>query len=72
MQNCLDPDFAQSFEVDYYFEEVQQVRVAVYDLDNKTPKLTDDDFLGEIECTLAQVGQLGADSHNLYGNRVHV
>jgi hypothetical protein len=37
------------------FEEVQKVKVAVYDLDNDTPQLGDDDFLGQVECTLGQV-----------------
>lgn len=55
MKNSLSPDFAKSFSVDYMFEEVQKVKIAVYDLDNSTPKLTDDDYLGEIECTLGQV-----------------
>ena len=55
IKNCLNPKFAHMFEVDYFFEEVQQIKVAVYDLDNKTPKLDDDDFLGEMECTLGQV-----------------
>lgn len=43
------------FEVDYFFEEVQNLMFAVYDLDNNTPKLTDDDFLGQLTCTLGQV-----------------
>jgi len=37
------------------FEQVQKVTVAVYDLDNSTPKLSDDDFLGQVETTLGQV-----------------
>ena len=28
----------------------------VYDLDNDTPQVSDDDFLGQIECTLGEVG----------------
>ena len=55
IKNTLSPQFAKAFEVDYYFEEVQKIRVAVYDIDNKTPDLSDDDFLGEIECTMGQV-----------------
>jgi len=27
----------------------------VYDIDNKTPQVSDDDFLGQIECTLGEV-----------------
>ncbi|ESO90286.1 hypothetical protein LOTGIDRAFT_178865 [Lottia gigantea] len=55
VKNCLDPKFAKSFVTNYYFEEVQKVRIAVYDLDNKTLDLSDDDFLGQIECTLGQL-----------------
>lgn len=57
VKNCLEPDFAKTFEVDYYFEEVQNIRIAVYDLDNKTEELGDDDFLGQLECTLGQVSK---------------
>ena len=41
--------------MEYYFEEVQKVKLEVYDLDNATSKLSDDDFLGKVECNLAQV-----------------
>lgn len=56
MKNSLDPKFAKFFTVPYYFEEVQKVKIAVFDLDNTTPSLSDDDFLGQIECTLGEVG----------------
>ena len=55
VKNCLNPEFVHAFEIDYYFEEVQKLFFAVYDIDNKTEKLTDDDFLGQMECTLGQV-----------------
>ncbi|VDI75783.1 Hypothetical predicted protein [Mytilus galloprovincialis] len=55
IQNCHDPKFANGFVVEYFFEEVQKIKFEVYDLDNATPKLTDDDFLGMLECNLAQV-----------------
>uniref|UniRef100_A0A8C6WMS0 Copine-3 n=1 Tax=Neogobius melanostomus TaxID=47308 RepID=A0A8C6WMS0_9GOBI len=55
VQNCLSPKFAQKFMVDYYFEIVQKLKFGIYDIDNKTIDLTDDDFLGELECTLGQV-----------------
>lgn len=41
--------------MDYYFELVQKLRFGVYDIDNKTVDLNDDDFLGELECSLGQV-----------------
>ncbi|XP_065114604.1 copine-3 isoform X1 [Paramisgurnus dabryanus] len=55
VKNCLNPKFAKKFLVDYYFEIVQKLRFGVYDIDNKTIDLSDDDFLGELECTLGQI-----------------
>uniref|UniRef100_A0AAQ5Z485 C2 domain-containing protein n=1 Tax=Amphiprion ocellaris TaxID=80972 RepID=A0AAQ5Z485_AMPOC len=53
--NCLNPKFAKKFVLDYYFEMVQRLRFCVYDIDNDTYDLSDDDFLGELECTLGQI-----------------
>ena len=55
IKNELDPRFVRAFTLDYYFETVQKVKVAVYDMDNSTDSLKDDDFLGQVECTLGQV-----------------
>lgn len=55
VQNCLCPKFAKKFVIDYYFEIVQKLKFGIYDIDNKTIDLSDDDFLGELECTLGQV-----------------
>ncbi|XP_071341823.1 copine-3-like isoform X5 [Trachinotus anak] len=55
VQNCLNPKFAKKFVIDYYFEIVQKLKFGIYDIDNKTVDLSDDDFLGELECTLGQV-----------------
>ncbi|KAM7370134.1 hypothetical protein PAMP_011414 [Pampus punctatissimus] len=53
--NCLNPKFAKRFVIDYYFEMVQRLKFCVYDIDNNTYDLSDDDFLGELECTLGQI-----------------
>lgn len=53
--NNLNPKFAKKFVLDYYFEMVQKMKFSVYDIDNDTHDLSDDDFLGELECTLGQV-----------------
>uniref|UniRef100_A0A3B4ZW80 Copine-3 n=1 Tax=Stegastes partitus TaxID=144197 RepID=A0A3B4ZW80_9TELE len=53
--NCLNPKFAKKFVLDYYFEMVQKLRFCVYDIDNNTYDLGDDDFLGQLECTLGQI-----------------
>ncbi|MED6234097.1 Copine-3, partial [Ataeniobius toweri] len=55
VQNCLSPKFAHKFVIDYYFEIVQKLKFGIYDIDNKTIELNDDDFLGELESTLGQV-----------------
>lgn len=55
VKNCLNPKFAKKFVVDYFFEVVQKLRFGVYDIDNKTVDLSDDDFLGELECSLGQI-----------------
>ncbi|XP_036366838.1 copine-3-like isoform X3 [Octopus sinensis] len=55
VKNSLHPVFGKSIETKYYFEEVQKIKVSVYDIDNLTHTLTDDDFLGEMECTLGQI-----------------
>uniref|UniRef100_A0A671Z1W3 Copine-3 n=1 Tax=Sparus aurata TaxID=8175 RepID=A0A671Z1W3_SPAAU len=52
VQNCLSPKFAKKFVIDYYFEIVQKLKFGIYDIDNKTIDLSDDDFLGQLECTL--------------------
>uniref|UniRef100_A0AAR2JSL4 C2 domain-containing protein n=1 Tax=Pygocentrus nattereri TaxID=42514 RepID=A0AAR2JSL4_PYGNA len=57
VKNCLCPKFAKKFVIDYHFEVVQKLRFSLYDIDNKTIDLSDDDFLGELECTLGQVRQ---------------
>ena len=55
IKNTLNPSFTKTFQMDYRFEEVQYLRFSVYDIDNSTSGLEDDDFLGLIECTLGEV-----------------
>ncbi|KAM9487806.1 copine-3 isoform 2-T2 [Clarias gariepinus] len=55
VKNCLNPNFAKKFLIDYHFEMVQKLKFGVYDIDNKTVDLSDDDFLGELECSLGQI-----------------
>ena len=55
LKNTNNPEFSKSVEVEYRFVEVQNMKFCVYDVDNATLVLSDDDFLGKLECTLAQV-----------------
>lgn len=71
VQNCLNPKFAKKFLLDYYFEVVQKVKFGVYDIDNATVDLSDDDFLGEFECTLGQVRSLFVSHTSCFGGGVH-
>ncbi|XP_070574853.1 copine-3-like [Ptychodera flava] len=59
VKNSLNPAFSKALTVDYFFEEVQKLKFAVYDIDNTTVQLDDDDFLGQHETTLGQVVSSG-------------
>ena len=50
VKNCLDPQFAKSIEVDYFFEEVQQLKFSINDVDGAGK-----DSLGFLSCTLGEV-----------------
>ncbi|KAG1703660.1 Copine-4 [Nymphon striatum] len=66
IQNSLNPEFSKPIVCDYYFEEVQHARFEVYDIDNSTPELDDDDMLGKAEFTIAEIVSSNVISKNLY------
>ncbi len=55
--------FSKTFLLDYRFEEVQQFKFSVYDVDDR--KHIDDvskhDVIGEAECTLADIVTAGKE-----------
>ncbi|XP_018429910.1 PREDICTED: copine-1-like isoform X1 [Nanorana parkeri] len=55
VKNCQSPEFSTKPVVDYFFEKVQNIKFGVYDIDNKSVNLNDDDYLGGYECTLGQI-----------------
>uniref|UniRef100_A0A8C5DYU9 Copine-1-like n=1 Tax=Gouania willdenowi TaxID=441366 RepID=A0A8C5DYU9_GOUWI len=55
INNTASPSFSQRLRVDYHFETVQNLKLGVYDIDNSTSKLKDDDYLGGVELTLGQI-----------------
>lgn len=59
ISNSVNPQFTRAIELDYCFEQVQRLKFSVYDLDNDTPSLGDDDFLGCLECSLGEVVSVG-------------
>ncbi|GMF48061.1 unnamed protein product [Phytophthora fragariaefolia] len=55
LKNAHDPTFLKSFQVDFFFEEVQQLRLEVFDRDSSSERLSDHDFLGCVEITMGQL-----------------
>ncbi|XP_065064940.1 copine-3-like [Rhopilema esculentum] len=55
IKDTENPNFATPFVVDYFFEEVQKVKISVYDADDPRSSLHSADFLGSIECNLSQI-----------------
>uniref|UniRef100_A0AAY4CLV0 Copine 8 n=1 Tax=Denticeps clupeoides TaxID=299321 RepID=A0AAY4CLV0_9TELE len=61
IDNTLNPDFVRKFILDYFFEERQNLRFDLYDVDSKSSNLSKHDFLGQSFCTLGEVvGSLGS------------
>uniref|UniRef100_A0A672ZSU1 Copine-3 n=1 Tax=Sphaeramia orbicularis TaxID=375764 RepID=A0A672ZSU1_9TELE len=55
VKNCSSPSFSQRLRLDYHFETVQNLKLGVYDIDNSSSDLGDDDYLGGVELTLGQI-----------------
>jgi len=55
VKESLDPVFSKRIAINYYFEQVQDLKVCIYDVDNSSSTLKDDDFLGKAYLTLGQV-----------------
>jgi len=55
IKNSLNPVFKKTFEIPFYFEEKQELKFTLYDVDNATQSLADDDYLGHMECTVAEI-----------------
>ncbi|KAK2194288.1 hypothetical protein NP493_1g12030 [Ridgeia piscesae] len=63
IKDTLNPDFVKKFLMDYYFEEAQRLKFEIYDVDSPSSKLTKQDFLGSMECTMGEV--VGATNSKL-------
>uniref|UniRef100_A0A3Q3KHB5 Copine-3 n=1 Tax=Monopterus albus TaxID=43700 RepID=A0A3Q3KHB5_MONAL len=55
IKNSSSPSFSQRIKLDYNFETVQNLKLGVYDIDNATVDVKDDDYLGGVELTLGQI-----------------
>ncbi|XP_051547540.1 copine-8-like [Myxocyprinus asiaticus] len=61
IDNTLNPDFVRKFILDYFFEERQNLKFDLYDVDSKSTNLSKHDFLGQAFYTLGEVvGSLGS------------
>ncbi len=59
-KNNLSPKWKKFFEIDWFFESKQELDLQLYDQDNSTATLSDDDFLGSVQTSLgAIVGGVG-------------
>ncbi|KAJ9592629.1 hypothetical protein L9F63_015702, partial [Diploptera punctata] len=72
ISNTLNPNFIKKVQVLYRFEEQQNLKFEVYDIDSSDPNLERQDFLGYCETTLGQIvsaGKLTLPLLGLPGNK---
>jgi len=55
IKNNLNPEWTTKFQVNYKFEERQVLKFDVYDWDEKTRSVQEQDFLGRCECSVGEV-----------------
>ncbi|XP_039662951.1 copine-4 isoform X2 [Perca fluviatilis] len=55
IRSCVNPTYSKVFTLDFYFEEVQRLRLELYDVNSSHNGLKEADFLGSLECTLGQI-----------------
>ncbi|XP_076125389.1 copine-9-like [Alosa pseudoharengus] len=56
IDNTLNPDFVRKFVLDFFFEEKQNLRFDVYNVDTRSSNLSKpQDFLGQTFCTLGEI-----------------
>ncbi|XP_032822313.1 copine-8-like isoform X1 [Petromyzon marinus] len=61
IDNTLNPDFVRKFIMDYLFEERQNLRFDLFDVDSRSSNLSKHDFLGQAFCSLGEVvGSVGS------------
>lgn len=56
IDNTLNPDFVRKFVLDYFFEEKQNLRFDVYNVDSRSSNMSKHkSFLGQTFCTLGEI-----------------
>ena len=61
--NNLNPDFTKKVQISYCFEEQQYIRFEMYDVDKRSTRLEDHDFIGFAETTLGQIVSSGGGGY---------
>uniref|UniRef100_A0A8C6TTM8 Copine family member IX n=1 Tax=Neogobius melanostomus TaxID=47308 RepID=A0A8C6TTM8_9GOBI len=55
IDNTRNPDFVRKFVLDFFFEERQNLRFDVYNVDSRSCNISKYDFLGQTFCTLGEI-----------------
>ncbi|XP_061637419.1 copine-9 isoform X2 [Phyllopteryx taeniolatus] len=55
IDNTRNPDFVRKFVLDFFFEEKQNLRFDVYNVDSRSCNISKHDFLGQTFCTLGEI-----------------
>lgn len=55
IKDDLNPHFKVQVKVPYHFEELQHIRLGLWDIDSKKMELNKHDFLGEVRTTLGEL-----------------
>uniref|UniRef100_A0A3B3Z6P3 C2 domain-containing protein n=1 Tax=Periophthalmus magnuspinnatus TaxID=409849 RepID=A0A3B3Z6P3_9GOBI len=55
IDNTRNPDFVRKFVLDFFFEEKQNLRFDVYNVDSRSCNISKYDFLGQTFCTLGEI-----------------
>ncbi|XP_060931541.1 copine-9-like isoform X1 [Limanda limanda] len=55
IDNTRNPDFVRKFVLDFLFEEKQNIRFDVYNVDSRSCNISKYDFLGQTFCTLGEI-----------------
>eukprot|EP00063_Salmo_salar_P027845 XP_014002680.1 PREDICTED: copine-9-like isoform X2 [Salmo salar] len=65
IDNTLNPNFVRKFFLDFFFEEKQNLRFDVYNVDSRSSNISKFDFLGQTFCTLGEIiGSTGGRLEN--------
>ena len=55
VKNNLNPNFKKRFELDYFFEENQELKFDIYDADSNAKDLKSHDFIGEVKMIIGEL-----------------